>query len=156
MTHKIRMMSLLVLDWFDGPLKAVAQSADGDSYLVRHVGDPPITGRSINQLSPLSADAFGRVHDKAIAAYGPAQSPVWILPAPASARDAEPDDVDRALEESLVRVTDRVGYCRTDALLDHELDVVWLDERQAEELSALEGNALWHAVIELGNAEARG
>jgi hypothetical protein len=153
MTCKIRLTSLLVLDWFDGPLEAVAQSTDGDSYAVRHVGDPPITSRSIYSLSPLAPGAFERLLGSASAAYGPANSPVWILPAPA--RDAEPDPVDRALEESLVGVPDRVGYCRTGGLLDHELDVMWLDARQAKDLSALDAEALWHAVTELRNADSR-
>ena len=155
MTRKIHLITLLVLDWFDGPLQAVAQSAEGDAYFARHVGDPPITDRSIYRLSPLASGSFERVLDSATAAYGPARSPLWILPVPRLGRDAEPDSVDRAIEESLVHAGDGVGFCRTDVLLDRELDVVWLEERRAEELSALDGEALWQAVTELGDADAR-
>ena len=88
----ISLVELLILDWYDGPLEAFARGDDGGSYLVRLVGEPPITARSTYEVRRLRHSVFSEAV-KAVRHAGGGVGPVipWI----------EDDDARATLEATL-------------------------------------------------------
>ena len=146
----LRLSALLVLDWFDGPIEALALAPDGGSYSVRHVGEPPITRASVFEVLRLKTGSFEHARDTAVEAYGAARAPIWVLP------PAPPENDDRLrqlLSDALRPVGALVGYCQTSALLDRDLGILWVNEERATALRQLAGDELWQAAL-LADADA--
>jgi hypothetical protein len=148
MRATIHLVRLIILDWFDGPLDALGLSSTGESYRVRHVGDPPITESSVFQVRRLGSEAFGLVLNAATDMFGPPASPEWVVPA--TADRTRLDSMDALLNEHLIPTDENAGYMRTDTVVCRDNDVVWLHERDATRLEPLEGDALWERVNEAG------
>ena len=142
----IHLVRLLILDWFDGPLDAVGRTAAGESYWVQHVGDPPITDRSVFKVRRLDRDAFGILLDAATDAFGPVSSPAWV--APARTDQNAPDHLDALLNEQLTPIDESVGFMRTDTVVCSDNEVVWVHERDAAALDTLDGEAIWALLSE--------
>ncbi len=100
---------MLILDWFDGPVEAIAEGSDGESYLVLLQSDLPIGADAVYELRRLRRDAYQEARAAAEATYGPDTSPSW---APLFHPDADPEAVARleaVLDRAESRVDQRVG-----------------------------------------------
>jgi hypothetical protein len=146
MRSTIHLVRLIILDWFDGPLDALGLASNGESYRVRHIGDPPITEGSVFQVRRLGSKAFDIVLSAASEIFGPPASPEWIVPATADRTGS--DSMDALLNDHLIPTDEDVGYMRTDTVMCRDNDVVWLHERVAARLELLDGEALWQRVNE--------
>ncbi len=93
---------MLILDWFDGPVEAIAEGSDGESYLVLLQSDLPIGSDPVYELRRLSRDAYQEARAAAEALYGPGTGgPSWVI---VSHPDTDPEAVAR-----LEAVLDRAG-----------------------------------------------
>jgi hypothetical protein len=147
----IHLVRLLILDWFDGPLDAIGRAAAGESYRVQHVGDPPITERSVFCLRRLHREAFEAVLDAATEAFGPASSPEWVVPARKD--PTGPDSVEALLRKHLTPIDESVGFMRAGRLVCGDNDVVWVHAHDAAELETLDREAIWATLNEPGRLD---
>jgi hypothetical protein len=146
MRATIHLVRLLILDWFDGPLDAIGRAAAGESYRMQHVGDPPITDRSVFRVRRLHREAFGTLLDAATEVFGPASSPEWVVPARKDR--TEPDPIDLVLNKHLTPIDASVGYMRTSTLVCSDNEVVWIHEHDAATFDTLDGEAIWARLSE--------
>ena len=146
------MVGLLVFEWFDGPLCAVALGADNQSYLAVHVGNPPITQHSVFEVWPLEADAYQRLRSAAAAEFGAHQQAVWVLPPSTAGGNA--DGVDAAYMKACETQSARTGYLQADELNGRDHEIVWIPTMRVHEVADLTGDQLWQAVHRIAQDDA--
>ena len=121
----MRLARLLVLDWHDGPVEAIAEGSDGESYLVRRRSELPIGSDAVYELRRLRPEAYHEARAAAEATYGPGSTPGWIIP---GHRDADPTAV--AHLDAVLRLATRPVNQRFGTFTGHiEDDVLVVDWR---------------------------
>ena len=124
----LRIERLIALDWFDGPVEAIAVTAKDESLHVKLAGDPPITANAVFRVWRLAPSTFAQVLADLEQLVGPAASPTWIPRGPLSPQDAAHDEI---VEHRLAHFDRAVGYVKTNRLVGVDLDVIWLDREVA-------------------------
>jgi hypothetical protein len=107
---------------------------------VQHVGDPPITDRSVYRVRRLSREAFRILLETATNTFGAVSSPEWVVPV---ADRSKPDHIDALMKELLPPIDPDVGYMRAGSITCSDNEVIWVNARDAARLETLQGETLW-------------
>ena len=121
----VKIERLLILEWFDGPVEAIARTDSGGSLLPRLRDEVPIRPESVYEVRRLDDAAYEVAFAATASAFGPTTEPVWIVPFHEDT-ELEATRHARAVLDAAVSPADElVATCTSADLRGNELILAW-------------------------------